>query len=103
MTSSPAGASKAQALEERQRAAVRAPARTPQEEEDQAWRWWFALPLQPFGVRKTLREEIVPGQVWGFDQVLGPTPYLNPKAYAYTLHRTPYTLTLNPYPLTEPT
>lgn len=38
---------------------------------DQAWQLWPALPIFPFGQRKTLRTEVVKGQVWTFDQLQG--------------------------------
>lgn len=38
---------------------------------DQHWGLWFALPIFPFGTRKTVREEVVRGQVWTFDQLQG--------------------------------
>lgn len=38
---------------------------------DQAWNLWLALPIFPFRTRKTIREEVVPGQVWTFDQLQG--------------------------------
>jgi hypothetical protein len=38
---------------------------------DWAWPWWPIVPLYPYGQRRTLRREVVPGQVWIFDQVQG--------------------------------
>ena len=35
------------------------------------WPLWPALPLAPYGKRKTVRREAVPGKVWTFDQMLG--------------------------------
>eukprot|EP00965_Chrysotila_dentata_P227676 6196148-Pleurochrysis_carterae.AAC.1 len=35
------------------------------------WPLWRALPLAPYGDRKTLAREVVPGKVWVFDQILG--------------------------------
>merc|ERR1719171_1293324 len=34
------------------------------------WPLWPALPLAPYGKRKTVRREAVPGKVWTFDQML---------------------------------
>jgi hypothetical protein len=38
---------------------------------DRAWPLWPLLPIYPFGQRQTLREEVVPGQIWTFDQLQG--------------------------------
>ena len=38
---------------------------------DQNWAWWPLLPLYPFGQRRTLRCELVPGQIWSFEQLQG--------------------------------
>jgi hypothetical protein len=38
---------------------------------DRAWPWWPIVPLYPYGQRRTLRREVVPGRVWMFDQVQG--------------------------------
>ena len=35
------------------------------------WPLWPALPLAPYGKRKTVRREAVSGKVWTFDQMLG--------------------------------
>lgn len=35
------------------------------------WPLWPALPLAPYGQRKTVFREAVPGKVWTFDQMLG--------------------------------
>lgn len=35
------------------------------------WPLWPALPLAPYGKRKTLLREAVPGRVWTFEQMLG--------------------------------
>lgn len=42
--------------------------RTPR---DWRWSWWPIVPLYPYGQRRTLRREIVPGQVWTFEQIQG--------------------------------
>ena len=39
--------------------------------EDQNWAWWLLLPLYPFGRRRTLRRELVPGHIWSFEQLQG--------------------------------
>lgn len=38
---------------------------------DLAWPFWPLVPLYPYGHRRTLRREIVTGQIWTFDQVQG--------------------------------
>jgi hypothetical protein len=38
---------------------------------DQNWAWWPLLPLYPFGRRRTLRRELVPGHIWSFEQLQG--------------------------------
>ena len=38
---------------------------------DQHWPWWPLLPLYPYGRRPTLMRELVPGQVWSFEQLQG--------------------------------
>ena len=35
------------------------------------WPWWPLLPLYPYGRRRTLVRELIPGQVWSFEQLLG--------------------------------
>jgi Domain of unknown function (DUF4336) len=35
------------------------------------WPFWPAVPLYPYGQRRTLRTEVVPNTVWTFDQVQG--------------------------------
>lgn len=37
----------------------------------QGWPWWPLLPLYPYGHRRTLVRELVPGQVWSFEQLQG--------------------------------
>ena len=39
--------------------------------EDQSWPWWPLLPLYPYGRRATHFEELIPGQVWSFEQLQG--------------------------------
>jgi hypothetical protein len=41
---------------------------TPQ---DRSWRYWFTLPIYPYGKRRTIRREIVTGTIWTFEQVQG--------------------------------
>ena len=36
-----------------------------------AWPWWPLLPLYPYGQRRTLIRELIPAQVWSFDQLQG--------------------------------
>ena len=38
---------------------------------EQHWPWWPLLPLYPYGRRRTLVRELVPGQVWSFEQLQG--------------------------------
>ena len=38
---------------------------------DQRWDWWPLLPLYPYGKRATHFEELIPGQVWSFEQLQG--------------------------------
>ncbi|HEY9826620.1 MAG TPA: DUF4336 domain-containing protein, partial [Stenomitos sp.] len=38
---------------------------------DYAWPLWPVVPLYPYGRRRTLRTEIVPGTIWTFDQIQG--------------------------------
>lgn len=38
---------------------------------EQNWRLWPALPIFPYGTRKTIRSTVVPGKVWTFDQLQG--------------------------------
>lgn len=39
--------------------------------EDLSWPFWLAVPLYPYGRRRTLRTEVVKDTVWTFDQVQG--------------------------------
>jgi hypothetical protein len=36
-----------------------------------AWRFWFTLPIYPYGQRRTIRTEVVPDKIWTFDQLQG--------------------------------
>ncbi|MBU6353835.1 MAG: DUF4336 domain-containing protein [Cyanobacteria bacterium REEB498] len=38
---------------------------------DQFWPWWPLLPLYPYGRRRTLVRELIPGQLWSFEQLQG--------------------------------
>ena len=38
---------------------------------DQRWPWWPLLPLYPYGRRRTLVRELIPGQVWSLEQLQG--------------------------------
>ncbi|MCU0530151.1 MAG: DUF4336 domain-containing protein [Cyanobium sp. Prado107] len=37
----------------------------------QRWAWWPLLPLYPYGRRRTLVRELIPGQVWSLEQLQG--------------------------------
>ena len=38
---------------------------------DQSWPWWPLLPLYPYGRRSTLVRELIPDQLWSFEQLQG--------------------------------
>ena len=38
---------------------------------DQRWPWWPLLPLYPYGRRRTVFSELIPGQVWSLEQLQG--------------------------------
>ena len=38
---------------------------------DQKWIWWPLLPLYPYGRKRTIFSELVPNQVWSFEQLQG--------------------------------
>jgi hypothetical protein len=38
---------------------------------DWAWNFWWTLPIYPFGQRRTLLREIVPGEIWVLEQLQG--------------------------------
>ncbi len=38
---------------------------------EQSWPWWPLLPLYPYGRRRTLVRELIPDQLWGFEQLQG--------------------------------
>ena len=37
----------------------------------QRWPWWPLLPLYPYGHRRTLVRELIPGRIWSFEQLQG--------------------------------
>ncbi|MEI6031426.1 MAG: DUF4336 domain-containing protein [Synechococcaceae cyanobacterium ELA739] len=39
--------------------------------QDQRWPWWPLLPLYPYGHRRTLVRELLPGRIWSFEQLQG--------------------------------
>lgn len=39
--------------------------------QDYSWRFWFTLPIYPFGKRQTIRKEVVKDRIWTFDQLQG--------------------------------
>ncbi len=41
------------------------------EKRDRAWPLWPIVPIYPYGERRTLRRELIPGKLWTFDQVQG--------------------------------
>ena len=38
---------------------------------DNNWPWWPLLPLYPYGKKHTLFRELIPNQVWSFEQLQG--------------------------------
>ena len=38
---------------------------------DQYWGFWPLLPLYPYGRRRTLLSELIPGQLWSLEQLQG--------------------------------
>lgn len=38
---------------------------------NQAWPYWYLVPIYPYGQRKTILREIVPETIWVFEQVQG--------------------------------
>ena len=43
----------------------------PSNSKDYSWRFWFTLPIYPFGKRRTIRKEVVKDTIWTFDQLQG--------------------------------
>ena len=41
------------------------------EKRDRAWPLWPIVPIYPYGERRTLRRELIPGKLWTFDLVQG--------------------------------
>ena len=37
----------------------------------QDWPWWPLLPLYPYGKKRTLFKELIPNQIWSFEQLQG--------------------------------
>jgi hypothetical protein len=38
---------------------------------DFSWSFWLAVPLYPYGIRRTIRKEVIKDTVWTFDQIQG--------------------------------
>jgi Domain of unknown function (DUF4336) len=38
---------------------------------DFSWPYWLAVPLYPYGMRRTIRKEVVKDTIWTFDQMQG--------------------------------
>jgi len=38
---------------------------------DQRWPWWPLLPLYPYNRKRTLVRELIPDQLWSFEQLQG--------------------------------
>lgn len=38
---------------------------------DWSWKFWFTVPIYPYSQRRTLCTEVVPGQIWTFEQLQG--------------------------------
>ena len=39
--------------------------------DSQNWPWWPLLPLYPYGLRRTIFSELIPNQIWSFEQLQG--------------------------------
>ncbi|NET88502.1 MAG: DUF4336 domain-containing protein [Kamptonema sp. SIO1D9] len=39
--------------------------------QDLSWRYWFTLPIYPYGKRRTIRREVVKDTIWTFEQIQG--------------------------------
>ncbi|WP_320667779.1 DUF4336 domain-containing protein [Prochlorococcus sp. MIT 1307] len=64
------------------------------------WAWWPLLPLYPYGRRNTLFNELIPNQIWGFEQLQG--LYYVAVPVRLTVVKVPGGLMLvNPLPPTE--
>jgi hypothetical protein len=44
---------------------------TPEQQRSRTWKYWFTVPIYPFSQRRTIRREIVPGEIWAFEQLQG--------------------------------
>ncbi len=67
---------------------------------NQYWRWWPLLPLYPYGRRRTLMRELIPNQIWSFEQLQG--IYYVAVPIRLTVVKVPGGLMLvNPLPPTE--
>lgn len=42
-----------------------------QDKQDYNWPFWPLLPIYPYGHRRTLRREVIPNQIWVFEQIQG--------------------------------
>ncbi len=40
-------------------------------EKDKIWPWWPLFPLYPYGSKKTVINELIPGQIWSLEQIQG--------------------------------
>ena len=38
---------------------------------EKKWRWWPLLPLYPYGIKSTIFSELLPNQIWSFEQLQG--------------------------------
>ena len=38
---------------------------------EQKWSWWPLLPLYPYGRKRTIFRELIPNQIWSFEQLQG--------------------------------
>ena len=47
------------------------PTHHPPDPSDWSWKFWPAVPLYPYGRRRTLRKEVVKDTIWTFDQIQG--------------------------------
>ncbi|WP_320664227.1 DUF4336 domain-containing protein [Prochlorococcus sp. MIT 1223] len=39
--------------------------------QDQEWPWWPLFPLYPYGRKRTIFSELIPNQIWSFEQLQG--------------------------------
>ena len=42
-----------------------------EETNNKNWKWWPLFPLYPYGLKKTLCRELVPNEIWSFEQIQG--------------------------------